>query len=104
MKRNILGLFGAMALMSDTSAFTGEAPTNKTRPVDIEANRMKIIPAGCKEYYFNSEGQWDTQDNRQHRITRDQTVFITVASSSKSAEKKFDKWKEKNHPEYDSPF
>lgn len=64
---------------------------NPLKPKDINLKQVKIIPKGCEEYYFNSLGEWDTSKNRQHHITRDETVFITVASSTKKAIEKFNK-------------
>jgi len=45
----------------------------------------KPIPAGCKKYYFNKNGGYNT-------VWDTYTVFICTALNFKSAKKKFIKW------------
>lgn len=47
----------------------------------------KIIPKGCKEYFFNDIGKISTERPE----VRD-CIFECIATSEKSAQKKFDKW------------
>lgn len=47
----------------------------------------KPIPKGCKEYFFNQDGDFSTE-----RMLKSECVFKCVASNDKTAKKKFDKW------------
>lgn len=49
--------------------------------------KKKIIPSGCKEYFFTKTGSMYTIKPAGYEV-----VFECIASSDKAAKKKFDKW------------
>lgn len=71
MKKNSLALL-SLGLLA--SAFLNETPkTINIKPEDIDiTSKEPVIPNGCKKYVFGE--------------------FETIASSEKSARKKYDKW------------
>lgn len=96
MRKGLNDLMGAMAMLTmfnadDVWSEDCKRGDNELTPDKIRLTQVRVIPKGCKEYYFNSAGQFDTSDCRTHHITKEQTVFITVASSDKSAIAKFNK-------------
>ncbi len=72
----------------DESIFAGDKPTNKLKAVDIKPVSYQVLQKGCKEYFFNNEGEFSTE-----RMRRDECVFKCVASNDKVAQKKFSKFK-----------
>lgn len=85
MKSNLLGLAVMMAALS----YEGGYHEDKHEPKKQKRNPKKVIPKGCKEYYFTRTGSIFTSHNEN-------IVFTTIASSEKSAQKKFDKWYNQN--------
>ena len=91
----MLQTLAALTIMQTITGQQNEWDGIPVSEVERTTKRYKVIPKGCKEYYFNSQGQWDTSDYRQHHITIEETVFITVASSPKKAIEKFNKFNTK---------
>lgn len=66
------------------------SPTGRQR-VDVE--RISGLspeippPAGCKDYWFNSSGNFSTD-----KMRKDETVFHCVAINDKNAKLKFEKY------------
>jgi hypothetical protein len=84
-----LGLFAAMAMMGSGYAQN----SNSIQPKDIDTTP---IPKGCKEYFFNKEGEFYNGVDGRPPILKTDVVFSCVASSNKSAIKKFNKFITKN--------
>ena len=92
MKKNIHALL-AMAMIGDimvnNDLSTPNKGTNPNGEVLNKKNVKKIIPRGCKEYFFNDDGFcYNAKKNNEYS-------FSCIAMSEKSATKKFNKWKSK---------
>ena len=81
MKSQLAMLAMSMAMMPQGTNF------RDTRSEDIPFEpKHPVIPKGCKEYFFNEYGIYSMVEDRG-------TMFKCVASNSKIAIKKFNKWK-----------
>jgi hypothetical protein len=58
---------------------------NSLKPEDIDVTPFKVIPKGCKEYWFNKHGGFTTEGSVS-------VVYYCIASSDKAAKKKFKKF------------
>ena len=58
-------------------------PINPT----IKLLKEKPAPKGAKQYFFNSQGEFSTE-----QMLKEECVFKCVAINDKSAIKKFQKW------------
>lgn len=63
------------------------------KELNIEPKKP-IIPKGCKEYNFTRSGRFDTTENMWSDIDY---IFTCVASNSKNAIKKFQKFSTENN-------
>lgn len=89
MKSNLSMLAIASALLASTEdLFTSNKPTNSLKPSDISGKVFSVIPAGCKEYFFDNDGEFSTEKMRYSEL-----AFKCIASNDKTAIKKFNKWK-----------
>lgn len=76
-----LGILAALSLMSGYNPSLGQ---------DFEASDVNIIPHtkrppnGCKEYFFNSNGEYSTK-----QMLKSETVFKCFAVNDKNAIRKF---------------
>lgn len=77
-----------MGLAMAAIAETGTSGTTRNEDVINRRPPKKIIPKGCKEYFFTGMGYCFTERPAHREI-----AFECVATSEKSAQKKFDKWK-----------
>jgi hypothetical protein len=59
--------------------------TNKTKPQNIDTTVHTVLPNGCKWYYFTKEGE-------MYEYGSNSAFFKCIASSEKSAKKKFEKY------------
>lgn len=83
--KNLASILMAASIMQ-TMGSPMYGSTNDLEPKDIDLEPKKpLIPKGCKEYFFNSLGDFiNTNDGLYD--------FKCVAISDKSAIKKFNKW------------
>ncbi len=81
----------SMAAFLALAALSGQSFMASGRGEELETftpiPKEPPIPKGCKEYFFNKDGDFS---NRHMR--RDELVFKCVASNDKVAKKKFQKW------------
>jgi len=82
-----MALAMSMAMMSDTSRF-GNVDRNDKPWGDVSGEVFRVCPKGCKEYFFNDNGEFSTDHMR-----RSECVFTCYAINNKSAIKKFNKRK-----------
>lgn len=69
---------------------------NDLRPEDIDTHPAQpVIPKGCKEYWFNTNGGFSNGDFNTRPILKTDVVYYCIASSDAAAKKKFEKF-EKN--------
>lgn len=54
---------------------------------DINPKPYKVIPNGCKEYFFAADGTYSTE-----KMLKSQVVYTCIASKDKTAIKKFNNW------------
>lgn len=84
--KNKLGMMGPMAgilAMGEMGYTESNKGDNDLKPKDIDITPKKLpIPKGCKEYFFNKNGGYNTERDIY-------TVFTCVAISYKSAKRKF---------------
>lgn len=80
MNRKMSELLMMAAIMQ--GSMTHYEETNN-KPI-IYIDKTPPIPKGCKEYFFNSHGEFSTQSMR-----KDECVFKCIALNDKSATKKF---------------
>lgn len=59
-------------------------------PEEISGTKAKICPKGCKQYFFNSSGEYST-----NHMLKPECIFECFAINEKSAIKKF---KKKHNP------
>lgn len=79
----------ALGVLAAAMMFGGNAShSNPTRPADIKLNKKKVIPNGCKEYFFNYLGDFLNHNDGVY-------AFKCIASNDKVAVKKFEKWRDK---------
>ena len=84
-----LGMLAAMAMMFENTGFA----QSSLKPKDIDTTTVQVpIPKGCKEYFFNKEGEFYNGVDGRPPILKTDVVFKCVATSNKSAKKKFDKF------------
>lgn len=81
--KKAIGRLAAMAMMmADESVFLSAIPAEKEMktlpPLPIH------IPTGCKEYFFNAEGEFSNSHMR-----KDECIFWCYAINDKNAIKKF---------------
>ena len=74
--------FMSMITSEDVLMFQKEQKRNFPKKV-----KKKIVPKGCKTYYFDRYGQY-----RFDQMTNIELVFSCVALNEKSAFKKYNKW------------
>ena len=88
------GKLGILAVMAEMMASSGYAKnSNSISPKDIDTTpKQPPIPKGCKEYFFNKEGEFYNGVDGRPPILKTDVVYSCVASSNKSAKKKFDKF------------
>jgi hypothetical protein len=85
-KQNALAFLGlAAAFSEENKKFTENY--DPIKPV-IHLPKEKPIPRGAKEYFFNAQGEFSTE-----QMLKTETVFKCVAINDKSAIKKFERWK-----------
>jgi hypothetical protein len=88
-----LGLLLSEMQNIDNSIYSDNKPKNKLSPDEIVIdNFQKKPPKGCKEYFFNKDGEFTNGEEGQIRMRRDETVFYCHASNDKNAKRKFDMW------------
>jgi hypothetical protein len=82
--KNIATMYALAAMMGDNTMphITINPKTGKEVPPIIPP-----IPKGCKQYFFNQDGEFSTE-----KMRKDECVFICIASNDKTAKKKFNKW------------
>jgi hypothetical protein len=69
---------------------------NDLRSEDIDTHPAQpVIPKGCKEYWFNTNGGFTNGLSGPEKILKTDVVYYCIASSDAAAKKKFDKF-EKN--------
>jgi len=91
MKKNIGSLL-AMALMAEGigMGMEGGIPNTSSKRVRdhnrVRVPAKKVIPKGCKQYFFNQNGYWDNTSGEKN------SYFTCIASSDKVAHKKFNKY------------
>jgi hypothetical protein len=87
MKKSYLAMamFGAML---ENSLFAQEEKPRRFEPL---SEPKKIIPKGCKEYYFDKNGNFPNQWG----INNGESIFYCIASSKKNAIVKFQKFLKK---------
>ncbi len=83
-----------LGLLAMTAAMCGGLPQhgfdNCIEPEDISVEpKKKIIPKGCKEYFFNPNGYCNMVEDVH-------TVYTCVAMNRKSAYNKFKQWDKKH--------
>ena len=77
----------AMAMLINQPGSFSHNPINDLP----DAPKDPVIPKGCKEYFFNIDGEYSTECMR-----KSETVFKCIASNNKVAIRKFNSWKLKN--------
>ena len=83
-----------MGAMLSSMAQTSEREYyEKEHGPNIEPKKP-IIPNGCKEYHFTRSGRFDTTENMWNDIDY---IFTCIASNSKNAIKKFQKFSTENN-------
>lgn len=80
-----LAFLGFLGAMMASSQYPGEGKRSNNEA--IRPNPKKVIPKGCKEYFFTKTGSIYTTKPQAYEV-----VFECIASSEKAAHKKFDKW------------
>lgn len=65
--------------------------TNALAPKDINPKPHKVLPNGCREYFFAADGTYSTE-----RMLKSRVVYTCIASKDKSAIKKFNNWLKNN--------
>lgn len=85
-----LGMLTAMAMMMGDTGFI--PPLKKEKKQIDFTPKQPPIPKGCKEYFFNKEGEFYNGVDGRPPILKTDVVYSCVASSNKSAKKKFDKF------------
>lgn len=91
-----IALFGVLgAMLYETENFEKRASNEDilNRPLP-----NKIIPTGCKEYFFTSTGSMYTIKPDEFP-GRPKIIFECIAISGKSAQRKFHKWFENGRKE-----
>lgn len=83
MKRHFIELMAAMAL-----AETINVPNKPPLPKQIAPAVPPIVPAGCKEYFFDQDGNFSTEQMKISIL-----AFKCVASNDENAIRKFNNWK-----------
>jgi hypothetical protein len=84
----------SLALMLAVGMMVNESVVVPDDAKDIKATpKQPPIPKGCKEYFFNAQGEFSTE-----RMRKDECVFICVASNDKNAKKKFNNWQKTQQP------
>lgn len=83
-----IGFLGAMMMSTTTESRT----PNREVLSKLNLEPKKIIPKGCKEYWFTKTGSIYTSKPENY-----EAVFQCIASSEKVAHKKFDKWHSENN-------
>jgi hypothetical protein len=78
-------MIGALMAMSEVNSSSSRTPNKDV----LRRKPEPVIPKGCKQYFFTLTGSIYSEANSN-------TVFNTIASSEKSAIKKFDKWYNQN--------
>lgn len=89
-KSHMLGMMGMMLAISGDSMMRDEMSSN--REILNKQPPKKIIPKGCKKYYFTRGGRFDTDDSKWDDVDY---IFDCIAMNEKSAMKKFEKWEAK---------
>ena len=80
-----------MAMMYGLAAMMAFDPQYTLRTENLNADKVPIIPKppnGCKEYFFNSSGEFSTT-----KMLKTECVFKCFAINDKNALRKFTKWK-----------
>lgn len=78
----------SIMMMSENNFARESVPGKHILPKKLK----KVIPNGCEEYHFTRSGHFDTTNNKWNDIDY---IFSCIASNSKSAIKKFEKFKNK---------
>jgi hypothetical protein len=76
----MLAMLAILGALSQVNAGYESEGKNPTRPEDINGNPKQVIPKGCKEYWFNENGDFSTE-----RMRHDEIVFKCIASNDKTA-------------------
>lgn len=88
--REMLGMMLAMSMMSEVSMLNSELNPIKHQP---SREPKKIIPKGCKEYFFVNSGTFF--NNMPRKNSGYVVIYQCIASSDKKAIEKFNKFKTK---------
>lgn len=91
-----IGVATMMAFMYGMASSSSNLPTQR-EVVSLKKSPKKVIPKGCSEYHFTKTGT-------QVSPTCTYIYFSCVASSSKVAIDKFNKFCFKNPPFQNSPL
>ena len=83
-KNQSLMMLGLMGMMTSEEDLMFQKEQKRTFPKKV---KKKIVPKGCKTYYFDRYGQY-----RFDQMTNIELVFSCVALNEKSAFKKYNKW------------
>jgi len=89
--KNKFAMFAAMAMMMDSTEALPPPLKKEKKKIDFTLNQPPL-PKGCKEYFFNKEGEFYNGVDGRPPILKTDVVFSCVASSNKSAIKKFNKF------------
>ena len=79
---------GYLAMVMAMSMVAGQMP------VSIEGapiKREKRPPSGCKEYFFNVNGEFSTE-----KMLKTECVFTCFAINDKNATRKFERWQKES--------
>ena len=92
MRKNMIitSLAMMMAMQEQGGKYDREETTDR---VKSKKEPKKTIPNGCKEYHFTRSGRFDTTENKWSDIDY---IFTCIASNSKNAIKKFEKFSSEN--------
>ena len=82
-KMNAL-MLAALAMGGNSFMATGSGDEMK-----VSLPKEPIPPAGCKEYFFNEQGEFSCSSMR-----KDECVFKCFAINDKNAKRKFERWRQ----------
>ena len=88
MRKNMIITSLAMMMAMQEQGIKYEKEENQNK-LKLKKQPKPPIPNGCKEYHFTRSGIFDTTENMWSDID---CIFTCIASNSKNAIKKFEKF------------
>lgn len=86
--KNMSALMALTVMGVMTSGYPDTDITDTRSEYIPYAPKDPVIPKGCKEYFFNIDGDYSIES-----MLKTETVFYCIASNNKVAVRKFNKWK-----------